>query len=155
MTGDDYFSAQAVRERVLRRYRRRLWLLMHLAVTLFFIGVLIAERVAYYFYLSNNIDSNSPFSYLVSHYFTRHSLILASILWLMLFLHFIWVRFQEKADKDIDDEMRQAREYELRRYELDRDHSHDAAYRLGDDGELFDDINQTAYELKPKRKREG
>lgn len=49
------------------------------------------------------------------------------------------------------------REYELRRYELEhdlRDRRSQAAYQLGDDGELFDDINQTqtAYEVKHKRK---
>jgi hypothetical protein len=158
MSRDDYFGQQAVRRRVMRRYRRRLWLQLHVAVTVFMTGFLIAERIAYYTYLTRNFSgsSSTPFSELIDHYFTTHSLIAIALFWLTVMLHLIWVRLHARADREIDAEMRQARDYDLRRYELERDRHEESdyrsAYRLGDDGEWFDDINQSMVDAKPKRR---
>ncbi len=145
---DDYFSARGIRQRGLRRNRRRGWLYIHLALTIFMTGLLIAERNLYLMSRNNFPDEAS--SYLDSHYFSLHALIAAGIIWLLFVLHLIWSRFHSIADMEIDAEMREAREYEMQRYNTGRN----AAYRLSDDGELFYDEDEIEYELKPKRRQE-
>jgi hypothetical protein len=132
---DDYFSQAAIKERITQRLHRKFIVRTHL-----FIAILLT-LVGVYAYTQTSV-------------FVRDGLFASLLLFIWGFygVHTIWERTKTHGEAEIDAEMHKAREYELRRYELDRDHNHDAAYRLGDDGELFDDINQTAYELKPKRK---
>lgn len=66
------------------------------------------------------------------------------MLWALVLIHLLWKGSRERTEAEVD--------AVIQHYEMERDHYPDAAYRLGDDGEWFDDINQTAYEAKPKRR---
>lgn len=79
------------------------------------------------------------------------SALVTAVVWSLVYIHRLWKRSREHLAAEIDAEMREAREYELRRYELSRD----PAYRLTDDGELFYDEEEIEYDVKPKRKHGG
>jgi membrane protein YdbS with pleckstrin-like domain len=126
MENMEYFNPQEIHRRVSQRHRRQFVLQLHLVWTF----LLSAIGMGLY-------------SYVMPDRANLASVILLGLvlLWAMLVSHFFWKRSRDRAEIEID--------VEMRRYLIDRDH--DAAYRLRDDGELFYG-EEVEYELKPKRK---
>jgi hypothetical protein len=146
---DDYFSQSAIRERVTQRHQRKQGFRVHVFLTLIVsLGITFLVMLETDVFLPNNtLNGTAILLGLLK------AALASSVFWLFLLFHVYVKHSREYLAAEIDAEMNKAREYELRRYELDRDHNHDATYRLSDDGELFYDAEEMEYDLKPKRKR--
>src|SRR5690606_33622723 len=128
---DHYFSEAAIKERITQRYQREQALRIHVFITLMvFIGITFLVLLDTDVFLPNNTLNGTEILLALL------KVALASgFFWLLLLFHAYVRRSREHLAAEIDAEMREAREYELRRYELARD----PAYRLSDDGEIFYD----------------
>jgi hypothetical protein len=150
---DDYFSQAAIKRRINTHQRRQLFFVIHLLLVLAVTAFIIFDSVQVIQFISESWPTNDVFNSFWTNFSGPSRLIVITAGWLTLPLHYVWIRSRLSAERQLDTEMREVREYELRRYELDHDRDRDAAYRLGDDGELFDDINHMDVEMKPKRKQ--
>lgn len=135
MESNDYFHPNAIRRRVNRRYRGQFASRLHFFFTL----LLTAVGFALFTSTPNELHR------------VTHLVFYLVLLWSLFLIHSLWRRSRSHAEAQIDAELREARDYDLGRYEMDRD----ASYRLSDDGELFYGADEIEYNVKPKRKRES
>lgn len=153
---DKYFSQAAIKRRIDQRQKRSLYLVLHLILVLVITAFVVTDAGVMLQFLSEIhagltvrlIDFRNGFSGL--------QLIAVMVTaWLTLPFHYAWVVSRLSAEKILDREMRETREYELRRYELEHGRSdRDAVYRLSADGEIFYDDEEIEYDVKPKRRHE-
>ncbi len=154
---DKYFSQAAIKSRIDQRQKRYLYLVLHLILVLVITVFVVLDSVAVIQFLS---EIHSGTAAILDNFWSgfsgpqRAAILIAA--WLTLPFHYAWVVSRLSAEKILDREMRETREYELRRYELEHGRSdREALYRLSADGELFYDDEEIEYDVKPKRKLKG
>jgi hypothetical protein len=146
MIQQDYFDQSAIIGRLERRHRRSTIFRVHVVATL-----MLSLLVTFMLIWGRDIYIGSAFSGSGIFRALFQLGVFLAIPWLLVFFHYFQKRSSDNLDAAIDAEMREARAYDVRSYGGRDD---DAVYRLSEDGELFYD-EELAYDLKPKRKREG
>jgi hypothetical protein len=149
LQSDEYFNQTAIARRINTRQRRQLILVIHAMLVLAVTAFIIFDSIQVQQFIRQTWPDIDSWNYLWMNFSGRDRLMVIAAAWAMLPFQYAWVWSRVSAEKLLDVEMREAREYELRRYELERD----AGYRLSNDGELFYD-DESEYDLKPKRKWE-
>jgi hypothetical protein len=149
MSTEDYFSQAAILKRLNRRHRRFTLVAIHFVIALVVV-VVVSTNLSIFRMLQ---DLSPGLAAEWSGLWQRIPGITPAMVGMLLFglfvVHATWAALRTYAENEIDEQMREARYYTYRR----RDPMPSAGLRLGDDGELVDDMDEIEYELKPKRKR--